>query len=48
MKDLSHYTPAEWGQMSHQERMRAIEAAPFLFDDPDGDAVLAAQDEYIR
>lgn len=48
MKDLSHYTPREWAEMSHQDRMRAIEAAPFLFDDPDSDAVLAAEFEYLQ
>lgn len=42
MKDMSHFTPGEWATMGHEERMRAIEGAPFLFDDPDMDAVLAA------
>lgn len=47
MKDLSHFTPSEWAEMSHQDRMRAIEAAPWLFDDPDGDAVLVSESDWL-
>lgn len=35
MKDMSHFTPTQWATMSHHDRMQAIAAAPFLFDDPD-------------